>query len=206
MLLGLLLALATPPPTIANTKSSPLCTAVREEIAPAVAGMMFQDRILAHGELLLQNMRMTSGPAVTLNNIHLGIDVYHLAANNISIHQTLDKLAVLSVPDALEAADVKRLHERLLAVADGQAASLNILSGIAQTNDLHDIASVGNEVAAAISADRGNGAPNEGATLGSLKQVDPRTLGGLIAADDRRTALAESALLPALQPIIDRCR
>lgn len=206
MLAIVLTYLSAQPPTIITTRSSPLCTAVRDVIAPALGGMIFQDRIIAQGEALMRDMK-TAGDAFTLDNVHLGTDVYHLAANNIAIHHDIDHLREMKLDDPKTDAELGELRVRLQAIADSQAASLNIMSGIAQSNDLADIASVGNEAATAISGDRGIGAPNEGASLASIASpVQPGRVGGLIAQDDRNTQAAEKALLPALLPVVNRCR
>jgi hypothetical protein len=199
---------ATAPPVIITTKSSPLCTAVREIVAPTVAGLIFQDRIIDRGRGLMQAMA-SDGKAFELDNVHLGIDVYHLAANNIKIHQSLDQLDALKIPDARAAADLAQLHAKLQGVADGQAAMLNVMSGIAQSNDLGVIARVGNDVATAISAERGaiGNPPSEGASLAPLERpVQPRTVGGLITEYGQQIRASESALLPSLLPVISRCR
>jgi hypothetical protein len=112
-----------------------LCYAVRDVIAPAVAGLVSQDRLIAHDYELLDDMGH-DGDRFTLDNIHLGIDVYHLAAKNIKIHQALDQLAVLRTDDSQVAADVARLRVKLLDVADAQAGTLNVMSEISQSDDL----------------------------------------------------------------------
>jgi hypothetical protein len=49
--------------------------------------------------------------------------------------------------------------------------------------------------------------PGTAPATGSVQApVQPRTLSGVIAWNDARTRSSESALLPALAPVINRCR
>jgi hypothetical protein len=207
MLLTLLLHInpgvaPTTPPTIITTESSPLCSSVRAVIAPAIAGMVSQDRIINAGHSLMADMDAAEGAGFTMDNIHLGTVVYQLAKNNIAIHQTLDRLGTLKLSDPREVAEIARLHARLQAIADAQAMSLNVMSGIAASNDLADIASAGKAAIAALAPSPGM-APRTGPLEPS---VYPGMLWRVIARDAWLTRSSESALLPALTPVINRCR
>ena len=69
------------PRTIYRANASPLCTAIRTTVAPAIEGLVLQDHML-----------------------HRGVLVEKLAHNNITIHQLLDQLNAMKLqsPDGAE--------------------------------------------------------------------------------------------------------
>src|SRR5215469_9767449 len=92
-------SLATPPPTIITIKSSPLCNAVRNAVAPAIVGLMVQDHAIAQTNVVMRDMARMQGMGgttwVDFENHQMLRAVDIIAQNNIKIHQMLDHLAAL---------------------------------------------------------------------------------------------------------------
>ena len=221
MVLAMVLALAgtdpaasaTPPPTIITTKSSPLCKAVRDVIAPVMFGLQTQDRGIQHGHALLNDLAKVSlarnMPSwVALDDMRLMNDVDHIAANNIKIHQLLDQLDALDIHDPLEKAEVRKLQATLRNVADHQADALNEFSGAADTQELIMLASFKSSMwKEGLADDKQPKAPTAWSHEPTL--IDS-TLDGQAATGvsyiQYVTGQAELAVAPALEPVINRCK
>src|SRR5215469_1493900 len=146
-----------PPPIIITTKTSVLCNAVRNIVAPAVAGLIAQDFMIDQGRDLIADMVKThfagADAWVELDNMRLSSVVDGVAQNNIKVHRLLEKLAGVSLKDPAEATELSSLRSRLLDIADEQAESLNVLSGTADTEALAELQGFENPMAASLRPD-----------------------------------------------------
>jgi hypothetical protein len=137
-------ATPSPPPIIITTKSSPLCTTVREAIAPAIVGMTAEDHLIGSANNLLKNMSVESvmggGSWFNMDEVRLSTLVDHTAGNLTRINALIDQVGRAESKDPHDAAALETLRRRLQAVADRQAASLNLMSGIADSIGLNQIA------------------------------------------------------------------
>ena len=205
MMIALLVALATPPPIIITTKTSTLCQAVKNEVAPAIAGLAIQDRnLLQAGAVvndMIKNQRMGSDTLVDYENMHLLNAVDAIAANNIKIHELLDKLATLKIRNAEEAAQVAELRAKLLAVADKQAAMLNVFSGAADSQSLSNLSSDIADIAIA------NNVPKSAIQMlvASTIPVPEGAVGIQASVDQTAANNAERYVTPALAPVVQHC-
>ena len=224
MMFGLILAMlldetpnpnATPPPTIITTKSSPLCKAVRDVVAPAVFGLQTQDRGIQHGHALLNDMALLSvlrgNGTMMLDQMRLLNDVDHIAANNIKIHQLLDQLDDIGLRDPQEIADVKRLQRVMRNVADHQANALNAFSGSADTKAMRDLGGFQNPMSFRFVQQRMGLPPEPNVATPTSKYdnlITASPFGG-VAKDvgyiEFATSQSELNVAPALESVISRC-
>ena len=208
MMFALLVALAvdaTPPPTIITTKTSTLCQAVKNEVAPAIAGLAVQDNNLRQAGAVVNDMikmqNMGGDTWVDYENMHLWNAVDALASNNIKIHQLLDKLAALKIRNAEEAAQVAELRAKLLAVADKQAAMLNVFSGAAATESLSELSSDMVDIAKA------NNVPVSAIQMlvSSTIPVPEAAVGAQASVEQAASNNAEKYVTAALAPVVQHC-
>lgn len=205
MMIALLVALATPPPTIITIKTSTLCQAVKNEVAPAIAGLAVQDRNLRQAGSVVKDMikmqHMGGDTWVDFENMQLWNAVDVLAANNIKIHELLDKLSALKLRNAEEAAQVAELRSKLLAVADKQAAMLNVFSGAAASESLSNLSSDLEDIALA------NAVPKSAIQMlvSTSIPVPEAVVGAEGTVDQAAANNAERYVTPALVPVVQHC-
>ena len=212
------------PPTIITTKTSPLCTAVREVIAPVVLGLADQDRVIGHGASLMKDVASivtaSDDPEVqsdiaAMQNVRLSNEIDHLAADNIKVHQFLDRLDVLKPTNPEVAAELAPLRVNLLAIDGDQAATLNIIAGRAYTDDFARMVNRRNPLQAALDPESvKTPSPNQAqiSIVDGIPQAAfspalglPTVTDGALAGTVKRTLADEATLLPSLRPIIKRC-
>jgi hypothetical protein len=180
-------------PTIITTYASPLCTALRQKVAPALAGLAIEDRVMAH-----QRPLGTSGATIM-----------HLAQNWIAINQLLDPGTFFHSTNAADEVSMEALRARLQAVNDDENASLNVLSGSHDTYELEYLAAegpgvLGPGVDPTVNGDLGaellqaDGTPSIAQYAGPLDREYLKR--------QATTAQDEAHVLPALAPIIAKCR
>ncbi len=202
---------APPPPIIITTKTSVLCNAVRNIVAPAVAGLIAQDFMIDQGRDLIADMVRThfagADAWVELDNMRLSSVVDGVAQNNIKVHRLLTKLADVSLKDPAEATELSSLRSRLLDIADEQAQSLNVLSGTADTEALAELQAFDNPMAAALRPDvqQARTAENAGTPEKSESPPPPDTSNDL-AVKQSATGREELPIVALVRPIVDRCR
>lgn len=173
--------------------------------------MVVQDRMLTHGNVLLDDMATMQaeggGAWVDMDNHRLGRIVLMLAKNNIEIHQLLDKLDATQLKSAEDERAVADLRARLFTVADRQAEALNVLSGESESLAADELQGFTNPMAAALAGDPR--ASTHVHDLSSPPPSDSAPASGNVAAAGHVGAHrddAESLVLPALEPLLERCR
>ena len=130
----------TPLKVIGSVRSTPFCTALREQVGPAIAAVLSNDDLIA-----------SSAPAFA--------KLYHddvLARSEARSHLDLNKIESLITPivdnikriDALLGAKpgdprLQALRQKLLDVLAQQKASLNVISGFVATEQLGEIQDAG---------------------------------------------------------------
>jgi hypothetical protein len=135
---------ASPLPQIGTTRSRPLCTAVRQNIAPAVAGLMRVDaRILAARKTLGELAHLTGDPQANLKlegDKAKDLQRMRLAVLARGIAQDLSlvkgALATIPTPSPTTSADDRLtgdLRAQLTLVASRQQDALNDVNGLVET-------------------------------------------------------------------------
>lgn len=217
VLLALLIASPLPSPmprTIYRANASPLCTAIRTTVAPAIQGLVLQDHMLHRGAVLMVDMsRMQAAGAdawIDMDNERLGVLVEKLAHNNITIHQLLDQLNAMKLQSPDEAEKLADLRRRLLAVADKQAETLNVLSGTSDSLAANELAGFKNPLAAAVEGDvahSGTGALEGTMAPTAAGAADAVGLPSTVHAQESTPTPPPSteAILPVLEPLIALC-
>lgn len=126
----------TPLKVIGNVRSTPFCTALRQTIGPAIAGVLSNDELIA-----------TSKPAFTTlyqddilarSDARTHFDMYRLEKLIGPIAANLKRIdALLSAkPDDSK---LQAMRDKLLAVVKQQKDSLNVVSGFVSTAQLGEI-------------------------------------------------------------------
>jgi hypothetical protein len=183
-------------PTIITTFTSPLCTAVRQKVAPALVGLAAQDHAMAR-----QRPLGTSGATIM-----------HLAQNWIAVNELLNPDTFFHSTNPADIARMEALRERLQAVNDDENASLNVLSGSYDTYEFEALAADGASVPGVLGP---ASEPNVKGELGAeLSQPDGTPaiaayagpLYGEYLKRQARTAQDETQVYPALAPIIAQCK
>lgn len=180
----------SPLPIIITTKSSPICQALREKIAPAITRAFFEDQLMAR--------QRPVG-----NDPQHGATIYALALNWIKLDELLDPDTFFASDNPADKAHMESLREKLQKVADDENDALNVLSGAYYTEALEALA--GNNPHITFDSQ-----PNEG-KAGLEPGGEPavvRGSGALEAEYLRRRALTQHddlPIAPALQPLIAQC-
>ena len=182
LLVAVTLASPSPLPIIITTKSSPICQALREKIAPAIARAVYEDRVMSRQRPLERNAPIEA-----------------LALNWIELDELLNPDTFFHSDDPTENARMESLRERLQKVADDENNALNILSGAHDSYVYEELMAAGAWQPGVL------GSPvtdQYGTPLVELSS------GGLEAEYVRReaqTQQAELTVYPELQPLIAQC-
>ena len=146
----------TPPPEIYRVVSRPLCTQLRERIKPAIGMLLQNDTSIKESPALFEryNQAALSGSdAVSGSNGQqemalLGLEnLIRPIANNVIAIQTILSNPQLTTPSGREEDD-KRLADmraKLLKALATQNASLDIISGFVDTQQMADLQHAGQE-------------------------------------------------------------
>ncbi|HTX57272.1 MAG TPA: hypothetical protein VMD47_09220 [Candidatus Acidoferrales bacterium] len=179
-------------PIIITTTSSPLCTALRAKIAPAVTGMVVEDRLMVR-----QGPFRTSGATIAA-----------LADNWIKINTLLDPRSFFQSGNADDVKQMEALRERLQAVADDENDALNVLSGTSDTEDLEQLELAGAQDTLAANA---FGLTSSDGVSGAVSSPAPAvesyaaSLQAEFIRRELKKARDEAQIYPALAPLIARC-
>jgi|GEM_PF-2954178 len=215
------------PKQIIDIRVSPFCRTLRENVYHVIAGLRQNDAVIARGRELLNRMARDQmldpyengigGASISMDQYQLG-EIVGDAGHNISrVAGLLAEVEQLpSVARKSDGAAVLAI-ERLEAVAQAQRASLNVLSGIYETAALENLFSKGDGMQGALGraglADKNLELGDSVLGSGSEPTLHAGTQGGAAAAASAQdltagelaTGSTEEAVLPALQPLIDRC-
>jgi hypothetical protein len=203
--------LATPPPTITTVTSRPFCSALRNNIGPAIGTLLQNDNIIRVGPKLLSdyNRAIANGENGTARKdmtlLQMENMVGPLVGNVKSIQKALEDPAVFHDPP--RTADEKRLlvlRDQILAAVAMQNASLDIVNGLVTTAQLGEIQHEGEGIVSAINGDvdqskmMGTATPNPltvDPNAAGLPQdthfIDPTTIPGLSLGYNPITRLNE---------------
>jgi hypothetical protein len=163
----------TPLKTIGHVRTTLLCTALKNNLFPAVTGLRTNDEVIDRGRLLLgkmasdsetgssQKSRATSGRrlistsqpnhALQIDNLQLGELVHAIAQNLDEIEKLLgDPQRFPPKPSADDVQLLDQAKVRLEAVADQQRVALNILSGTYETGALQMLLAKGDNTQGAL--------------------------------------------------------
>lgn len=185
-MLGLILAVVTsatasPLPIIITTKSSPICQALREKIAPAISRVVYEDQVMARQRPMERNA-----------------PIYALALNWIKLDELLNPDTFFHSDNPAENQRMESLRERLQKIADDENSALNILSGSAYTYEMEALLDEGDGM---------NGALGEASRNPSIPQIEGYS--GPLEAEyikrQTKTQVDELTISSELQPLISQC-
>jgi hypothetical protein len=175
LLVAMLVVGATPPPTIYRVVSRPLCAELHEHIAPAIGMMMQNDLTIKKSPELFSRYNIASleGPdaaTASLSNHASGSSdsgsnasqnmalqglenlIRPIANNIIAIQTTLDSPALLKGTGRQEDdAELQEIRDKLLKALAVQNASLDIISGFVDTQQMADLQHAGEAYIASMS-------------------------------------------------------
>ena len=146
----------TPPPEIYRVVSRPLCTQLRERIKPAIGMLLENDAQIKKGPDLFQRYNLGAlqgndsgtGSNGEQEMALLGLEnLIRPIANNVIAIQTILSNPQLTTPSG-RADDDKRLAEmrvQLLKALAAQNASLDVISGFVDTQQMADLQHAGQE-------------------------------------------------------------
>ncbi len=135
-------------PEIGRVRSNVLCTTLRQNIAPAVAGLMKNDEIIGAGHRAFAKMSRdvgdNSSASIEIDKLYLEQIETRLVHNLKIIKQLLgDEKHFPAVPNSDDERDALAMRNELTAVADSQRKALDLVSGTLETESLgqmqHDI-------------------------------------------------------------------
>jgi len=191
--------LATPPPTITTVTSRPFCSALRNNIGPAIGTLLQNDNIIRQGPKLLSDYNKAIGNGENgtarkdMTLLQMENMVGPLVGNVKSIQKALEDPSVFHNPP--RTADEKRLlilRDEILNAVAMQNASLDVINGLVTTAQLGEIQHEGEGIVSAINGDvdqskmMGTATPNPmtvDPNAAGLPQdshfIDPATIPGL---------------------------
>jgi hypothetical protein len=200
---------------IIRVQSSPLCTALRDHIAPSVAALLQNDEWIVRGTRELAAMDRDAGSGYKqMDELHLELDVTRIV-RNLDAAYALIEVATPAVAEA-EGADrdaIENLKNRLRAVADSQRDELNVLDGVLESEQMRELMDasdpLGGTLAPGIASNQrlpSAAAPSKDSedTLGGLSGA----FGGLTdqaVAGIRSTHRVERNFTATLVPLAARC-
>jgi hypothetical protein len=144
----------TTPPTIAHVVARPLCTALRVQVRPVLAGLAINDELTkAAGPILARyyNDRYVLESSRAQFDIAAMRDIATRMAHNLLLIDTV--LATLPAPPPSASADdlkVAALRKQFNDVEDAQRATINVIGGLAETQSFTDLQNFSNPLARAI--------------------------------------------------------
>lgn len=237
----------TPLKTIIRIRTSPFCQVFSSNVFHAVEGLRVNDRVIDQGRLLLAKtaydsvvdssgldpvpgvpsiVQDSSGPSVQMDQYQLGQVMSEIAHNLQRVYGLLnDPKRFTENPQSDADRDLASMKSALLAVADAQERSLNLISGQYETAALNDLFSRGDNTAGVLgevsAGDKnlkfgdqiltspGSSPPPAGGSQagGSLFAGTPvGHIATAVAISQRLTGSTEDRVLTAVLPGVDRCR
>jgi hypothetical protein len=180
--------LGTPPPEIIHVYSRPLCSALKGAIAPAVGMMLQNDQTIAKSPPLFQDYVKAAfedsggagdpgaSPAQNLAVMRLENLVSPLADNILAIQKQLEDPSVFpNVPQTDDEKQLAQLKGQMMQALASQQASLDIINGFVDTQQLSAMQHEGFGYIASITGTniQGQSAP-KGTLAGELESTpDP---------------------------------
>ena len=176
------LASPSPLPVIITTKSSPICQALREKIAPALSRVVYEDQVMSRQRPMEQNA-----------------PIYPLALNWIELDKLLNPDTFFHSDDPAENRRMEALRQRLQKIADDENNALNILSGAAYTYEMEYVMAEGDGLNGALGPGltKPDGVPPIIGATGALESEYLRR--------QTKTQVDELTVDPELRPLISEC-
>ena len=151
---AILLAQASPSPaptplkTIVNERSTAFCTTFRENVAPAVLGLMMNDKTVERSELVFTKMGhdalLSGGGRLEMDRRYMEQLVDAIVHNFDIVNAALnDKTHFPETPKTQDDTDLAALRADLRAIEDSQRDALNVMNGVAETEALGNMQSLG---------------------------------------------------------------
>ncbi len=127
-------------PEIGRTRARGLCTTVRDNIAPAVLGMMKSDELVGAGHRAFRKMAddqtARSAEALDLDRIYLGKVATSMAHNLAVVDKLLDDEKRFPKTAATDDERIAQtLKRQIAAVADEQRKALNTFNGVLNADE-----------------------------------------------------------------------
>ncbi len=153
-------ALATPPPEISHVVSRPFCSALRNAIGPAIGTILQNDNIIKENNKYFDDYVKYNGNGATsdaskqMTVMRMENTVGPLVGNIAIVERLLNNQAVFHVPP--RTAEEKKLldmRESLLEKLAFDKASLDVINGFVQTQQLGDIQHAGEGIVNSINGD-----------------------------------------------------
>lgn len=205
MLLAAVAAVATPAPLkeIGHVRATALCAALRDHVAPVVAGLRVNDRLIAQSEIAMSKVHFDAlvdpsgnsaiggaGDASEMDDFQMNVLVTAMAANLAKVDALLADQHVFAPKESTD--DERALNVakgRLEAVVSEQRRLLDVLGATLGSNEAADLGSKCDPV----------DCPAGGPTPERLGTK--RTLSAEIAQEQQ----AESGVAPAIVELVARC-
>lgn len=200
--IAVLVASPAPLKEIIRVQSTPFCTAYRENIFGATKGLMLDDGLFDQG------VRLMGDPAHdAMDQYRLGLTVYKIAQNLTRVYALLsDPVRFPKTGNKDEDNDLALMRARLVAVADAQERSLNVLSGTYESNELNDLLQRKNPLAGERGPHVSWLPPAMRSDSNQPRQTAlPKAAGAELESGPTSVAQAESLVAPAVVPAIQRC-
>ena len=177
----------SPLPIIITTKSSPICQALRDKIAPAIVRAFYEDQLMARQRPIGHDPQH-------------GATISSLALNWIKLDELLNPDTFFVSDNPADKAHMESLREKLQNVADDENNALNILSGAYYTEAFEGLMGSGGAIVSR---------PDSQADLTPDKVPEIASeYGPLEVTFLQRQALTqhdELSIAPALRPLIAQC-
>jgi hypothetical protein len=128
-------------PEIGRVRSNVLCTTLRQNIAPTIAGLMKNDELVGAGHRAFAKMAHdqagSSSAAIDIDMLYLE-QVETRLVHNLGVVDRLlgDEKRFPAVPKNADERDALTLRAQLLGVADSQRKALDLVSGTLDTEAL----------------------------------------------------------------------
>ncbi len=189
---------AKAPPTIVHTNTSPFCTELREKTGVVIAGLIANDRLIAHAKSTVDKMahdlrggtmsssyNSTHAARVSSYNPRMQLDNQALTMDASQIQSNLS-----TIDSLLKGVKAGYIRSELQSVRDAQAKNLNIFGAMSQTYDMENLASTGDPLNGMV-GDTENGMSSTNSALSSgdlLDDLSAQHADALGAAQNFKTA------------------
>lgn len=159
------------PPTIVHIRSSPLCSAMRRVIGPAIGKVLQSDKYIANSKPLFHNFVQASASGLNKGSQDLAVSrleslIGPLVKNTQAVEKLLsDPYAFPKVAYSDDDQKLLAMRVQLLAVNEQQKKALDLISGFVDTQNLGELQAAGHEYDNALSSNpKTTGTPNPAPT------------------------------------------
>lgn len=205
-MLGVLLLAVTPLKTISHVRSSPFCTAVRENIGHAIGSLLQNKPFIADGKSILLQMsydkisRAAPGLVIDMDMVKVDRVVGGLVKNLDATDAQLNDLRrIPAVPQTEDDRHLAAMRDALRAVADRQRRMLDVFSGMYESYSSNELNGKKNPMSGATAPD--TGAPPNLSEQGHADMGAPIVLPPIKSNDVQIAASAAPAATPTPIPV-----